>query len=180
MELTTIAKPYAKAINEIATANGNYDNWKTTLDSLAMISKDSLSVDFINSPSFSNADKVSFLTKSLTSIIGRDTSKEENNFMTLLVDNNRVNVSSGIAELFSNFATNNNKHISVISAYDLEESEKSQLVDTLKKKYNCEIILDVSVNKELVGGIVIKDGDKVIDLSITASAEKLAACLAKN
>jgi len=180
MELTTIAKPYAKAINDIAVAAGNFDSWKNTLDILAIISKDSVASDFIYSPKSNNADRVKFISSTLGAALGRDTTSEENNFVKLLIVNNRMKVSSSIAELFNSFATNTIKKISIISAYDLSESEKSQIAEILKKKYNCEIVLNIAIDASLVGGVVVKDGDKVIDLSVNAGVEKLAACLAKN
>jgi F-type H+-transporting ATPase subunit delta len=180
MELTTIAKPYAKAISEIAIAGNQLDSWQATLDGLSFISTDANSKEFISSPKTSFDDKVKFITQTLSSILNRNISKNENNLITLLVSNNRINASSSIAELFSDFSASvgdKSKKISVISAYELTSDEQTKISTDLKQKFSCEIVLDVSINDSLVGGVVIKDGDKVIDTSISASVEKLAACL---
>jgi F-type H+-transporting ATPase subunit delta len=182
MELTTIAKPYAKAINDIATSGNNFDSWQTTLDGLGAISTSTEGKEFISSPKLSFENKTKFITGALSSIIGRDTNEQENNLVALLVSNDRIAASSSIAELFSNFAAsvgNKSKKISVISAYELSSDEQTKITADLKQKFGCEIILETSIDASLVGGVVIKDGDKVIDTTISASIEKLAACLDK-
>jgi F-type H+-transporting ATPase subunit delta len=181
MEQATIAKPYAAAIYEIAASDNNFQSWQTSLAGLGAISNDNESKEFISSPKLSHEDKVKFITAALSSIIKRDTNTQENNLINLLVENNRVNVSSNIAELFENLAgsVNKTKKISIISAYALSDDEESKIMSDLQDKFACDIVLDVSIDSNLVGGIVIKDGDKVIDTSISASIEKLAACLSQ-
>lgn len=182
MELTTIAKPYAGAIYEIAQSNtgGNtFEAWQKTLDSLGAMSLSAESRELISSPKLSKEQKVAFIEQTLASITGKEVSAFEHNFVNLLIDNDRFIASSSIASLFKALATSGNKskNISVISAYELTTAEQESITAALTQKFACDIVLETSVDANLVGGIIVKDGDKVIDLSISASVEKLAACL---
>jgi F-type H+-transporting ATPase subunit delta len=67
--------------------------------------------------------------------------------------------------------------VEVISAFALEESERQRLVETLKKRFEREIQLTSRVDEQLMGGMVIRAGDTVIDGSVRGKLEKLAETL---
>lgn len=180
MELTTIAKPYAKAIYQIASSDNSFESWQHSLDILGAIATDSDSQNLISSPSVNDAKKIDFINKAFASINGNDANEKEKNLISLLVANNKILASQSIANLFGDFVSEvgkSGKKITVFSAYELSADEKDKLSADLKQKFATEITLETMVDTSLVGGVVIKDGDKVIDLSISASVEKLAACL---
>ena len=181
MELTTIAKPYAKALSAIALECNSYNSWKSTLDLLSVITTDNNTQEFLNSPSINNSKKISFIVKTLETIAGKELDKLEVNYISLLVTNDRINVSGNIAELFVNYSNSDtSKVIDVSSAYDISKQEKEQLISDLSKKLGSDLSLNINIDTGLTSGIIIKDGDKVIDLSINARVNKLNACLSIN
>ena len=65
----------------------------------------------------------------------------------------------------------------VTSAFELEAEQQQLLVDALRKRFNCEVTLKVEIDKRLIGGVVIRTGDMVIDGSIRGKLAKLAESL---
>ena len=66
----------------------------------------------------------------------------------------------------------------VDSAFELSAAQKDKIVSSLKKRMGREIKLSCTVNKELLGGVVIRAGDKVIDGSARTRLGEMANALA--
>ncbi|MDC9715290.1 MAG: F0F1 ATP synthase subunit delta [Gammaproteobacteria bacterium] len=179
MELTTIAKPYANAVFEIAQQNKSYADWKDVLEVGALVADDATMRAFVAAPSSTKSDKVKTMTAVFESALGRALSKQEAIFIGLLLENGRVGVLPNILELFETMSNLNGdaKAFHVISAYKLSAKEKKQIVSDLSDKYNTTVSIDTKVDENLVGGVVIKEGDRVIDLSIQARINELSSCL---
>lgn len=175
MELAVIAKPYANAIFELAQQNKLHSQWKMVLDTGAQLFSDQQMRRFIASPNVLRQDKLSTIKALLKSILARKLSKQEAVFIGVLLDNNRTNALPSIATLFESLinTTNDAKLFNVISAYQLSEPEKEQIVSDLENQYNKAVSIDTAVDKDLVGGVIVKDGDKVIDMSIKAQVDEL-------
>jgi F-type H+-transporting ATPase subunit delta len=62
----------------------------------------------------------------------------------------------------------------------LSDKEEKQIVSDLADKYAANVNIDTSIDASLVGGIVVKDGDKVIDMSIQARINELNIQLSIN
>ena len=67
--------------------------------------------------------------------------------------------------------------VEVISAFALGDSERERLVETLKRRFEREIQLTSRVDEQLMGGMVIRAGDTVIDGSVRGKLGKLAETL---
>ncbi len=182
MELTTIAKPYANAIFEIAEQNQSHSDWKGVLEAGTQLANDISMQTFIASPGTSGEDKTEVVVALFKSILGRALSKQENSFVVLLLDNSRIDALPSMLELFdvmSNLSSDA-KAFHVVSAYKLSTAEEKQIVSDLADKYNTTVSIDTEIDENLVGGVVIKEGDKVIDLSIQARVNELGSRLSIN
>jgi len=179
VELTTIAKPYANAIFEIAQQNKSYADWKEVLTVGALVADDTTMRAFVASPSSSKSDKVETMVAVFKSALNRVLSKQESSFVNLLLENGRMEILPAILELFETMGNLNGdtKTFHIVSAYQLSEKEKAQIVSDLSNKYSTTVNIDVTVDENLVGGVVIKEGDKVIDLSIQARIGELGSHL---
>jgi len=182
MEQTTIAKPYANAILEIAAQNNTHSVWHEVLTALVQIASDDLYQAFNSSPNASKDEKTQATIKLLASSLGRDTSEEENALVAILLENSRMNATSAILEMFdvAMNATNDTKAFNVISAYKLTAAEQKQIVKDLESKYNTTVSIDAQIDETLTGGVIIKEGDKVLDLSIKARVDELSTRLSIN
>jgi len=182
VELTTIAKPYANAVFEIAEQNKSHSDWRGVLEAGAELANDENMQAFIASPSTTSENKAQAVAAVFKSILGRALSKEETIFVTLLLDNGRISALPSMLESFdimSNLSSDA-KAFHVVSAYKLSAAEEKQIVSDLSDKYSTTVSIDTEVDESLVGGVVIKEGDKVIDLSIKARVDELGSRLSIN
>lgn len=182
MELTTIAKPYANAIFEIAEQNKSHSDWRGVLEAGAQLANDGNMQAFIASPSATNENKEQAVAALFKSILGRALNNEETSFVALLLDNGRIGALPSMLELFDamNNLSSDAKAFHVISAYKLSAAEEKQIVKDLSDKYKTTVSIDTEIDEDLVGGVVIKEGDKVIDLSIKARVNELGSRLSIN
>ncbi len=179
MELITIAKPYANAIFAIAEQDKSYSDWKEVLEAGSQLVEDQQMQAFIASPSVAKQEKSSAIIDLLKSILGRDLSSNENSLIDLLLANSRVGVLPSIAQLFEQLmnTTADAKAFNVISAYKLSAAEEKKITSDLADKYKVSVSIDTEIDESLVGGVIIKEGDKVIDMSIKARVDGLNLCL---
>jgi F-type H+-transporting ATPase subunit delta len=67
----------------------------------------------------------------------------------------------------------------VISAFELSAQQIDELTKTLKNKLGCDITLTATVDESLIGGVVIKAGDTIIDASMKSQLDSLALSLGR-
>ena len=102
------------------------------------------------------------------------------NFIKLLVENKRLSVLPEILAIFETLKSEAEKNVDVVvtSAFDLTDAQKQKIAAALKVRMGREIKLSCETNKDLLGGIVIRAGDKVIDGSARTRLSELAVALA--
>ena len=179
MELSTIAKPYAQAIFEIAEKNGSLSEWSALLSTASAIMADDAAQAFIASPGTSKEQKVELICALLEKVTSRELSKQESAFINLILNNGRTDAFGSIASAFDSAVSNANqsKSFQVVSAFKLTEAEEKAIVDDLTSKHKTTVTLDTVVDETLKGGVIIKEGDKVIDTSTTVSIVTVVLCL---
>ena len=181
MELITIAKPYANAILQIAKENKTYQDWHTFLKIGADIASDKTMQAFIDVKKVTNNDKAKAVIALFKTILDRELTKEKKTFIGLLLKNKRFNTLPSILHLFERDFNkiSKTKTFKVISAYELDTDEKQQITKILSSKYKVLVNIKTTVDKNLIGGVIIKDDDKVVDVSIKAMVDELQLCLSK-
>ncbi len=179
MELTTIAKPYANAVFKIAEQSNTLAQWRVVLEVGASIANDVTMSLFVASPNITKNDKLKALNAVFASVLDRKLNKQESVFVSLLLDNGRINALPSILGLFDEMSnlSSDAKTFHVISAYELSETEKKNIVESLSDKFKTTVSIDTKIDTNLVGGVVVKEGDKVIDLSIKARVDALGSQL---
>ena len=182
MELSTIAKPYAQAIFEIAEKNDSLSEWSDLLSTASAIMVDNSTQAFISSPSISKSQKIELICTLLEKATSRELSKQESAFVNLILNNGRTDALDSISSAFDSAVSNANqsKSFQVVSAFELSEAEKKVIADDLTNKHKTTVTVDTFVDEALKGGVIIKEGDKVIDTSIKAKVDALSVCLSVN
>ena len=97
------------------------------------------------------------------------------NFIGTLLDENRFNIFRTILEVFirESEKIKNMQRVEIVSAVEVEEEEKQRLVTELSTKLNKNVLLNYNLDKEILGGLVVKIEDRVVDLSLKAKFEEM-------
>nr|YP_009505226.1 ATP synthase CF1, subunit delta [Endarachne binghamiae]AXC47181.1 ATP synthase CF1, subunit delta [Endarachne binghamiae] len=137
---------------------------------------------YLANPLIKDKEKKNVLNKCLTP----KTSPTIKNFLMLLVEKKRIGFLEIITQTFLNKAYNFVclKFVEVYSASLLSKEQKTQLIEKLKillgpefttsKVYYSKINVTFKIDKEILGGFIIKVDSKIIDLSIRGELEGLA------
>jgi len=171
-ELSTLARPYAKAAFSAAVDTGEIVVWSTALQTLAVISKAEQIVELINSPSVSALDKA----KAIADVAGDDCNEGARNLLEVLAENDRFLLLPEISTQFDLLKAEHEKSADVIvtSAFELSDAQQKTLTDKLAVKLSRAVSMTVNVDPALIGGVVIKAGDLVIDDSVRGKLSRLA------
>ncbi|MGB5325022.1 MAG: F0F1 ATP synthase subunit delta [Pseudomonadales bacterium] len=173
-ELRTLARPYAKAAFSAATGSDALAQWGDQLATLGAVAAQPRVAAMISSPTIEAAERAS----KLAALVG-DLAPATQNFLQVLAKNNRLALLPAIAEQFAEYRAEREKRIAVniVSAFDVDARTSDQLSQSLRKKLDRDVDVTVEVNKALIGGVVIRAGDIVIDSSIKGRLAKLAEAL---
>jgi len=182
MELSSIAKPYAQAIFEVAEQSNTISSWSEFLSIASAVIGDKSTKAFIASPGKSKNQKYDLISTLIAKASLKDLSKQESALIGLILKNDRSAAIESIATAYEMAVSNANqsKNFKIISAFELSESEKKVIIDDLTSKHNTTVSVETEVNDALKGGIIIKEGDKVIDTSIKARVDALSVSLSVN
>ena len=175
-EAITTARPYAQAAFDEAQKLNALKAWSEMLLSLA---------EAVNHPDVRAVVTNPRVAKSqveglVEALIGSGASAQQKNFVRILADNQRLLVLPEIAALFETLKAEAEKTVNVVvdSAFELSAAQQDKIVSSLKKRLGREIKLVCQINKELLGGVVIRAGDKVIDGSARTRLGEMANALA--
>ncbi len=174
-DYNTLARPYAKAAFEYALSEGKLAEWSVMLGLVAEAASNKEVAAFLLSPSLSSDAKAELILD----ICKAKIDDKGSNFIKLLSDKSRLPLVPVIAGMYEAFKAEQERSVEAIvtSAFELEAEQQQLLVDALRKRFNCEVTLKVEIDKRLIGGVVIRTGDMVIDGSIRGKLAKLAESL---
>lgn len=174
-ELSTLARPYAKAAFEYAFANNDLGGWSTQLATAAVVSENAALKKLLSSPSLTAERRA----KTLLDVCGDALGGKVQNFVRVLAENKRLELLPFIFEQFEQLKANQEKtvDVDVVSAFALEGELTQKLAQALRGKLQREVNVNASVDAALLGGVVIRAGDVVIDGSVRGRLEKLAQAM---
>ena len=174
-EPSTVARPYAEAAFKLADEGNALAKWSEMLASLALVAQDARVRASMSDPNLSD-DQVAGI---LIAILAGKLSAEGENFVRVLAHNKRLELLPLIREQFE--ALKNEREGVVLaevqSAFELTETQVADLVQRLEKKTGRKVRTRVKVDKELIGGVKVLLGDKVIDGSARAQLAALETAL---
>lgn len=164
------AKRYAQALSLSAIDNIDEINENLALvDEVIFNNADFM--NFFSHPIISLKDKKDTINETLAGKVNEKTL----NFLNTLLDEGRFNIFKTIYELFKNEVDviKNKQRVYVTSAIALDEAEKEKLKNKLIDKLKKDVILNYDENKDILGGLLIKFEDNVIDLSLKTKFDDL-------
>jgi len=175
-EAISVARPYAVAAFDEASKLGALKSWSDMLQSAADAVINPEVHALITSPRVARSQ----LEDLILALCGDKPSATERNFIRLLVENQRLILLPEISAMFEAMRAEAEKSVDVVvtSAFDLNEAQKQKIAAAMKKRMGRDIRLSCETNRELLGGIVIRAGDKVMDGSARTRLSELANALA--
>jgi F-type H+-transporting ATPase subunit delta len=173
-ELTTVARPYAKAAFDFAIESADIAKWQEMLVFASEVTLNSDIRDLIAS-----ALAPEKLAEIFVSICDDQLNTHGQNFVQVLADNNRLSALPDISTQFNLLKAEYDKEIDVdvISAIALSTQQLDLMSTALEKRLARKVKLNCSVDPELVAGIIIKAGDTVIDGSVHSKLNRLSDAL---
>lgn len=171
-EISTLARPYAKAAFEVALQDSALSAWSKMLSMSAAITEDEKVGSLLTDPSLSSER----LAVIFIELCGEELNDKGKNFVNLLAENKRLLLLSAISEQFHVLKANQEKtlNVEVTTAYELSVETLDKLADSLKTRLQRDVILNTNIDQSLLGGAVIRTDDTVIDSSVRGKLVKLA------
>lgn len=172
-ERKTLARPYAQALFQMAHDRKQLQHWSDMLSLLAMIAANKSVREMAMNPEVPREDVVSLVTD----VAGKHIDQDAKNLVTLLLENRRLILMPEISSLYEEYKAEAESSVDaeVISAYKLTKAQADQISAALKAKLGREINLSSRVDESLVGGMIIRAGDMVIDGSVRGYLASLSS-----
>ena len=175
-EAISVARPYTLAAFDQARKLGDLKGWSSLLQAAA---------DAVNHPEVRTLIASPRVLKSqledlMLALAGSEAGAAGQNFIRLLVESQRLILLPEIAAMFETMRAEAEKSVDVVvaSAFELSEAQKQKIIAAMKNRMGREVRLSCEIDRELLGGIVIRAGDKVIDGSARSHLSGLASALA--
>lgn len=174
-ELSTLARPYAKAAFNCAQQASDLNGWEATLATAAAVSENEKIAELLDNPQLSGEARAEIFL----SVCADGFSLPMQNFIHLLAKNNRLPLLPEIFVLFSALKAQAEAtlEVEVVSALALDDAQTQSLAQALGKKFEREVHLHTSIDETLLGGVIIRAGDTVIDGSVRGRLAKLAEAM---
>ncbi len=174
-EPSTIARPYAEAAFRIADDAGALARWSEMLAALAQVAADERVRAAVGDPNLSDAQVAGLFL----AILAGKLNGEAENFVRVLAANGRLELLPQIRVQFDSLKNEREGVLEaeVQSAFQLSPAQLQDLVQRLEKKTGRKVRAHVSLDKELIGGVRVVIGDKVIDGSARAQLAALETAL---
>jgi len=173
-ELTTVARPYAKAAFDYAVEANAVDAWLEMLVFAAEVSKDATIESYLSGGASVEQARDIFIN-----VCGEQLNSNGQNLIKVMAENQRLLVLPQVLVQFSELKAEYEQEIAVDvkSAVKLKAADKKAISAALEKRLARKVKLNCSVDKKIVSGVIIKAGDMVIDGSVRGKLNRLASTL---
>ena len=174
-ELSTLARPYAKAAFEYALEQGKTAEWSTMLSQAAAVSEQEKVAELLSSP----AETAAHLAAVFCELNGDTLDEGGRNFVSILAQNKRLPLLPQISEQFDTLLAQQQQIVEVelTSAFDLDDTQRDEIASKLKQSLSKNINITTTIDQDLIGGVIIRAGDLVIDGSVRGKLAKLAEAM---
>lgn len=160
-----VSKVYAGALMDLGEESGILSQIQEELGFLTdVFMQDRDLMIFLNAPVIAKEDKKRFVDKIFSGKLSQDIV----NFLKVLIDNDRQSLLPEIHSFFIDLIdiANNTKRVQVISSSRLERKTLENIEKAISSKLGMKVLMQEEVNEKILGGIILKIDDKVIDGSI--------------
>ncbi|MCO5222409.1 MAG: F0F1 ATP synthase subunit delta [Thermomicrobiales bacterium] len=167
---STVARRYAQAVFEIARDSQSFDAWESDLSILNAVMSDPVTRSFLESPKTSEADKQALLDKAM------ETSQPDAQRLTrLLQERRRLATVPEIYEQYQALVLKEKGIVmaDVTTAVSLDDAAESMIKKQLSELVGRDVEVRSSVDPAIIGGMVARIGDNLIDGSVSSQLRRL-------
>lgn len=172
-ELTTAARPYARAVFEVAEKSGALIEWSDTLGFMSAVASNDEVKELLADPKMAKQAGADVFLK----LCDGKLNDQAQNLVKMLAENDRLSLLSEMSVLFEILKDEAEGSVEalVTTAKKLTKAEEEAISKALKKRLGRDVKLNVSVDDSLLGGAIIRAGDLVIDGSLKGRLSKMTA-----
>ncbi len=171
-----IARPYAMAAFKQADEEGRIAEWAGMLDLLVMVVSDPATNALMSNPKISSQQ----LAELVVDVCADELSPTARNFVRILCENRRLSVMQDIAQAYHEARARQEKRSDVLvtSAFELTPAQQNDINVVMTRRLGTRVELRVEIDPSLIGGVIIRAGDTVVDASLRGRLEQLAQSVA--
>ena len=172
-----IARVYAEALFETAKEKGKLDEIREQLGQFAeALDQNRELAVFFFSPYFSSAEKRGGISRAVSGA-----EPEFVNFLELLAEKHRMPAIFRIRRELDRLWAQENRQlaVSLTSAVELDPKIAKQVEDEIAQQTDRKVELETDVDEDILGGLVLRVGDMVLDASIRTRLERLRREIAR-
>ncbi len=171
MPRSASARRYAQAVFQIAAEQGELEKWLTDLATLVDAVREQGYAGVLDAPQIPLEEKM----RRIREAFGDSVSPLALNLMSLLASRNGVNLLTDITEVYQQMLDEHQgiERAEVISAVTLSDEQQQQVATVLHNMVGKEIQLTTRVEPSILGGLVARVGDRVLDGSTKTKLDAL-------
>ena len=171
IELTPLARPYAKALFASTLESDITEETGNDLKLMAKISSSPEVKRLIENPTISKKE----LTKNMNDLFVGSISDSSNTLIKILSENKRLNLIPSISDIYQKLLEKHKQQqsITVFVAKKPSDEAKVNIENKLRSTHGKESKISFSIDPNMMGGLFIKIGDETLDLSIKGKVKKL-------
>ena len=174
-EISTLARPYAKAVFELALASKSFAAWSKQLAAIAEAVAVPAIAQAIRAPGVGKTQLAQVIIEALKSLLDA----QGQALVKLLAQNGRLQAAASLAAQFELLRAEAETKVAVVitTAAAVADAQKTALSAAVTKKLNRTVDIVWETDESLITGARIKAGDLVIDGSASGELERLKAAL---
>ena len=168
---TTLARPYARAAFSLADQAGSVEAWSASLEKVSGAVQTDAMKRVIGHPKVDDERLMSLFDE----VLGESADRSFKSFLTVLMHYRRLSLLPEIAAQFETLrrASEQRLKVNVTSAVEMGPDQLEKLAARLRERFGTDIEMETGVDSDLIGGLVVRAGDKVIDASVRGRLEQL-------
>lgn len=169
------ARRYAQAVFQIALERDRIDGWDQDLQTLAQALEDEAFLAFLDSPQVTEAQKA----EAVRQVLGDRVDPLACNLLALMASRLLAHMLPEVLDQYRHLVDRHRgiERAQVVTAVPLTEEERRRVAETLRHMVGKEVRLTAQVDPSIIGGLVAKVGDKVLDGSIRTRLQEMKRSL---
>lgn len=172
-----VERRYAEAMIRVGLNLNSIDKIQDELNQIIEVVNANVELKrFLNNPGLSSKDKKTVIEK----LLKKEASSYTVNFLKLLVDKGRIKSISEIVKQYTVLADQIKKclNIRVITSADIAKDQLKKIGERYKTQYGSkDVKVDHVIDTSIIGGVIVKIGDKMIDGSIKGKLDGMLNAL---